>query len=88
MRRRAAIRAISLRMKTLLAAIVAVMTLTTFSQKPGEAFDKMFARELDAAKVAGGSYVVMKDGRIAAEGYHGSADAATKRPTDSGTIYH
>jgi CubicO group peptidase (beta-lactamase class C family) len=51
-------------------------------------FRSAFRIELGKAGIVGGSFVFLKDGKIAASEYYGLANLAKKQPVDENTIYH
>jgi CubicO group peptidase (beta-lactamase class C family) len=55
---------------------------------PFSEFLATFRREVKDAGIVGGSFVFLKDNKIAASEHVGVADAATNRPVDMDTIYH
>jgi CubicO group peptidase (beta-lactamase class C family) len=73
-------------------AAAAVLFLGFFmglSQKNStDEFRETFRRELAAADIAGGSFVFVRDGKIAAEDHFGMANIEKKQPANADTIYH
>ena len=53
-----------------------------------ERFQKTFAAELKAAGIAGGSFVFIKDGRVAARELYGAAHLEKNQPVAEETIFH
>ena len=51
-------------------------------------FRDLFRSECKAAGIVGGSFVFLKDNKIAASEYYGSANLAKNQPVDENTIYH
>ena len=51
-------------------------------------FKLFYERELKQAGIAGGGFVFLKDGKIAAKEFYGSANLEKNQPTDENTIYH
>jgi CubicO group peptidase (beta-lactamase class C family) len=51
-------------------------------------FEETFKRELTDAGVAGGSFVFLKDNKVAARGFYGTANLEKKQPVDENTIFH
>ena len=52
------------------------------------AFKDLFEKELKQAGIVGGSFVFLKDGKLIASDYYGSANLAKNQPVDENTIYH
>jgi CubicO group peptidase (beta-lactamase class C family) len=63
------------------------MTLTAQTNTLSE-FLAIFRSEVKQAGIVGGSFVFLKDNRIAASEHVGAADAASSRSVDMDTIYH
>ena len=51
-------------------------------------FSSTFKNECLDAGIVGGSFVFLKDNKIVAEKYYGSANLEKKQPVDADTIYH
>jgi len=51
-------------------------------------FRSKFAKEVKDAGIVGGTFVFMKDGKVVAEDFVGSANLAKNQPVDENTIYH
>jgi len=51
-------------------------------------FRSLFRNELKQAGIVGGTFVFLKDNKLAASEYYGSADLAKNQPVDENTIYH
>src|SRR4051794_33040557 len=51
-------------------------------------FRSQFAKEVKDAGIVGGTLVFMKDGKVVAEDFVGSANLAKDQPVDENTIYH
>ena len=51
-------------------------------------FKNLFEKELKQAGIVGGSFVFLKDGKLVASDYYGSANLAKNQPVDENTIYH
>lgn len=51
-------------------------------------FKVQFEKELKQAGIVGGSFVFLKDNKVAASDYFGSANLAKNQPVDENTIYH
>jgi CubicO group peptidase (beta-lactamase class C family) len=59
------------------------------AQKNGFAeFKQLFASELKQAGIVGGSFVFLKDNKVAATEYYGLSDLSKSQPVDENTIYH
>jgi CubicO group peptidase (beta-lactamase class C family) len=67
--------------------LVLSMTLTAQTNTLSE-FLAIFRSEVKQAGIVGGSFVFLKDNRIAASEHVGAADAASSRSVDMDTIYH
>jgi len=52
------------------------------------AFKSVFEKELKQAGIVGGSFVFLKDNKVVASDYYGSANLAKNQPVDENTIYH
>lgn len=81
-------------MKRPLVALVFFMAtvLTASSQTPTDTsfsrFVETFRRECKDAGIVGASFVFLKDDRVVAEDYYGSANLTKNQPIDKDTIYH
>lgn len=64
-----------------------LMTAATAAQDLA-GFKKTFETELKQAGIVGGSFIFIKDGRIAAADHYGSANLAKGQRVDENTIYH
>jgi CubicO group peptidase (beta-lactamase class C family) len=53
-----------------------------------EDFKKLFSSELKQAGIVGGSFVFLKDNKVVASDYYGSANLAKNQAVDENTIYH
>ena len=51
-------------------------------------FIETFRRECRDAGVVGASFVFLKDSKVAASDYYGSANLEKNQPVDENTIYH
>jgi CubicO group peptidase (beta-lactamase class C family) len=51
-------------------------------------FKARFENELKRAGIVGASFVFLKDNKVAASDYYGSANLAKNQPVDENTIYH
>ena len=51
-------------------------------------FKPVYERELKQAGIVGSSFVFLKDGKITAKEFYGSANLEKNQPTDENTIYH
>jgi CubicO group peptidase (beta-lactamase class C family) len=51
-------------------------------------FRSLFRNELKQAGIVGGTFVFIKDNKVAASEYYGSANLAKNQPVDENTIYH
>lgn len=51
-------------------------------------FKSLFENELKEAGIVGGSFVFLRDNKIAANSYYGSANLAKHQPVGENTIYH
>ena len=77
-----------MRLGTFLLVIVAV-TVNAFSQTDKfKTFDGILQKELTDAAIVGSSFVFLRDGEIAFEKHHGSANLAKKQQVDANSIYH
>ncbi|MFN6964659.1 MAG: serine hydrolase domain-containing protein [Pyrinomonadaceae bacterium] len=74
-----------------LVAFVFVLTLFAMmhaQDKRFTDFKAVFRDELSRAGIVGGSFVFLKDNKIVASEYYGSANLAKGQPVDENTIYH
>jgi len=53
-----------------------------------EKFREQYLAELKAAGIVGSSFVFLKDNKVVAHEYYGSANLAKDQPVDENTIYH
>src|SRR3954469_2519398 len=79
--------------KAAIAAISIVITLTTVHSGQTKIdryseFISTFRREVKNAGIVGGSFLFLKDNKVVANEYYGSADLAKDQPVDENTIYH
>ena len=51
-------------------------------------FDTRFKTELKSAGIVGGSFVLIKDNKVAAQTVYGTANVSKNQPVDENTIYH
>ena len=81
-------------MKMLLAIFRSLILLSFFATYMNAqtddfpAFKVLFEKELKQAGIVGGSFVFLKDGKLIASDYYGSANLAKNQPVDENTIYH
>lgn len=70
--------------------ILAASLLPAQTPKPKDLadFGDLFRSESKRAGVVGGSFVFLKDGKVLASEYYGSANLAKNQPVDENTIYH
>jgi CubicO group peptidase (beta-lactamase class C family) len=71
--------------------ITAFLLLNLSMSAQANSFDEFkaqFRNELKQAGIVGGSFVFLKDNKIAASEHFGAADATADRPVDMDTIYH
>src|SRR6478672_10456370 len=71
----------------LLAGPDAMMQTSTGTDKL-TAFKAMFRDELKQAGIVGGSFIFIKDNKVAASEYYGLANIAKNQAVDENTIYH
>ncbi|MEP7214091.1 MAG: serine hydrolase domain-containing protein [Acidobacteriota bacterium] len=77
------------RLLILASLLVAIVTQTMNAQNPRLAdFDRRFKEELRSAGIVGGSFVFMRDNKVAAKSLYGTANISTHQPVDENTIYH
>jgi CubicO group peptidase (beta-lactamase class C family) len=57
-------------------------------QEPYSKFIETFRRECRDAGIVGASFVFLKDSKVAASDYYGSANLEKNQPVDENTIYH
>ena len=77
----------------ILVYIMAAGVMTTSSQqaKPDEAFRNfktLYEQELKQNGIVGSSFVFLRDNKVVAEDFYGSADLAKNQAVDENTIYH
>jgi CubicO group peptidase (beta-lactamase class C family) len=78
------------------AALAAALTIMAFAgsdlgqTKPGRYSDfiSTFRNEAKTAGIVGGSFIFLKDNKVAASEYYGWSDVAKNQPVDQNTIYH
>jgi len=75
-------------MKTLLLALMLVVSTANAQTDKFAAFRELYLKELKAAGVVGSSFVFLKDHKIVSEIHNGSLNAATNQPVNADTIYH
>src|SRR4028119_1420367 len=51
-------------------------------------FQTVYERELKSSAIAGSSFMVVKDGKVAAKKFYGTANLEKNQPVDENTIYH
>jgi CubicO group peptidase (beta-lactamase class C family) len=71
--------------------ITAFLLLNLSMSAQANSFDEFkaqFRNELKQAGIVGGSFVFLKDNKIAASEHLGAADVTADRPVDMDTIYH
>ncbi|MBX3295630.1 MAG: beta-lactamase family protein [Acidobacteria bacterium] len=73
---------------TLALFILLTMTLGHAQTDKTDALRQGFRSELEKAGVAGGSLVVIREGKIVAEEHYGLANIEKKQPANAETIYH
>lgn len=69
------------------ALLVIAVTMNAQADNFGE-FKSLFRSELRQAGIVGGTFVFLKDNKVAASEYYGSANLAKNQPVDENTIYH
>lgn len=78
--------------RTLSALLVTAILTTTMTAQQAKSsyapFIETIRRECKGAGIIGASFVFLKDGRVAASEYYGSANLAKNQPVDENTIYH
>lgn len=70
---------------------VGVMTISSQQAKPDEAFKNfkaLYEQELKQNGIVGSSFVFLRDNKVVAEDFYGSANLAKNQRTDENTIYH
>ena len=70
---------------------VCVITMSAQQAKPGEDlknFKMLYEKELKQAGVVGSSFVFLRDNKVVAEDYYGSANLSKNQAVDENTIYH
>ena len=72
-----------------LAALIAGTGALTGAQPSGwPAVEQVFHQQIKAAGIVGGSLVLVRDGAVVASAVDGYQDLDTRRPVDTGTIFH
>ncbi|HEX8398926.1 MAG TPA: serine hydrolase domain-containing protein [Pyrinomonadaceae bacterium] len=51
-------------------------------------FQTVYERELKASPIVGSSFMLIKDGKVAAKNFYGTANLEKNQPVDENTIYH
>jgi CubicO group peptidase (beta-lactamase class C family) len=51
-------------------------------------FQTVYERELKSSAIVGSSFMIVKDGKVAAKIFYGMANSEKNQPTDENTIYH
>ena len=77
-----------MRSLTLAIFILLTMTLGHAQTDKTDALQQGFRSELEKAGVAGGSLVVIREGKLIAEEHYGLAHIEKKQPANAATIYH
>lgn len=77
-----------MRSLTLAIFILLTMTLGHAQTDKADALRQGFRSELEKAGVAGGSLVVVREGKLIAEEHYGLANIEKKQPANAATIYH
>lgn len=77
-----------MRSLTLAIFILLTMTLGHAQTDKADALRQGFRSELEKAGVAGGSLVVVREGKLIAEEHYGLANIEKKQPANAETIYH
>ena len=75
----------------LYAMTAGVMTMSAQSAKPDDAlknFKMLYEQELKQHGIVGSSFVFLRDNKVVAEDFYGSANLAKNQPVDENTIYH
>lgn len=72
----------------LIAAIMIVSVHMAAQTDKFASFKRTFADEAKSSGIVGGSFVFLKDGRLAAEQYYGLANTEKNQTVDQNTIYH
>lgn len=72
----------------LFALFVVNMNAQTETSSAYSKFRNLFKQESKQAGIVGGSFVFLKDGKIAAQEHYGSANLQKNQPVDENTIYH
>ena len=70
---------------------VPVITMSAQNVKTADSFinfKTLYEQELKQVGVVGSSFVFLKDNKVAAADYYGSANLAKNQPVDENTIYH
>ncbi len=68
-----------------------VITMSAQQTKSGDAlknFKTLYEQELKQAGVVGSSFIFLRDNKVVAEDFYGSANLAKNQPVDENTIYH
>ncbi len=68
-----------------------VMTTSSQQTKPDDAFrnfKKLYEQELKQNGIVGSSFIFLRDNKVVAEDYYGSANLEKNPPVDQNTIYH
>ena len=72
----------------ILSTVLQMFAQDAKSVKALDAFKQLYEQELKAAGIVGSSFVFLRDNKIAAEDFYGSANLAKNQPVDENTIYH
>jgi CubicO group peptidase (beta-lactamase class C family) len=67
---------------------ICVITMGAQTVDNFKSFKLLYEQELKAAGVAGSSFVFVRDNKVVAEYYYGSANLEKNQPVDENTIYH
>ena len=68
-----------------------VITMSAQNTKPDDAlksFNTLYEQELKQNGIVGSSFVFLRDNKVIAEDFYGSANLAKNQPVDENTIYH
>jgi len=68
--------------------MMSVITMSAQETSQPKKFKALFEKELKQSDIVGGSFVFLRDNKIAAEYRYGSANLAKHQPVDENTIYH
>ena len=72
----------------ILSTVLQMFAQDAKSVKALDAFKQLYEQELKQNGIVGSSFVFLRDNKIVAEDFYGSANLAKNQPVDENTIYH